>query len=220
MKDRNQSHTPVALRAAGCSHAAGPRGERVASGVALIIDADNLDISAQTVLRRTPDYKRLLCFASRYGQVVHAEAFAERKPTCSGQQRFFGSIKQMGYCVRSHARKHLSNGQTKSAPTDTDIAFRLGQLLGNQRISTLVIGSGDSDFARGLAQLRQAGVRIVAIGPNRCTSSEIRHVANEFHYLSEVGTMPTRKHRIGGKNTRPASRGHPSSSGLSSMCAS
>lgn len=160
--------------------------------VALFIDVDNVGITSERFLNARPDYRALLGLAESYGKVVVAEAFARSRPDCEGQSCFFKALRAIGYLVRTQTAKVMFDGTLKSAPVDMDLAFRVGRAVSGLRVSTVIIVSGDSDFAPICQELRREGVEVIVVGPDCCSSPEIKRAASRFYSISEVGVVRSR----------------------------
>lgn len=69
---------------------------------------------------------------------------------------------------------------------DPMICYRLGRIPYDYESKTVILVSGDGDFAKPLAGLRETGYRIIVMGFKENTSFKLRNVSHEFVNLNDI----------------------------------
>lgn len=157
----------------------GPDGE--AKGVAVLLDQANLAATAYSLHRRKVDFGAVLSEVRGGRQLSRALAFV----VDNGGVNFGGfcdSLRKSGWELRVKKPKRFSDG-TQKADWDMGIAMEAVQLIGV--VETVVIVSGDGDFAPLARYLRRNGLQVEAAGYDRSLATELQNAVDRTIHLSD-----------------------------------
>ncbi|MBI2952719.1 MAG: NYN domain-containing protein [Chloroflexi bacterium] len=149
--------------------------------VALFIDWDNLAISIAADLGgATPDVKRIVQTAQKYGTILIARAYAEWNATSDRLNLYRAGVEPVyAPTFRFDADPITQAARGKSLADPCMVADCVDILHLLPKITTFVVVSGDKDLIPvvRLAQLR--GKRVAVIGPDYA-AGVLREIADEF----------------------------------------
>ncbi|WP_418281344.1 NYN domain-containing protein [Halorubrum sp. DTA98] len=149
--------------------------------VAVLVDSQNLYHSSQSVYSRNIDYSALLEEAVRDRALVRAIAYVIRAES-PDEESFFEALNDIGFETKIKAIKTFADGSKKA---DWDVGMSLDAVSLASHADTVVLCTGDGDFARLCTYLRHEGVRVEAMGFSNSTADELVAAADEFVDLSE-----------------------------------
>jgi len=124
--------------------------------VAVLADSQNLYHSAQSVYSRNIDYSGLLEEAVNDRSLVRAIAYVIRADSPE-EESFFEALRDIGFETKIKEIKTFADGSKKA---DWDLGMSLDAVSLASHVDTVVICTGDGDFARLCSHLRHEGVRV------------------------------------------------------------
>jgi len=149
--------------------------------VAVLADSQNLYHSAQSMHSRNVDYAALLEEAVGGRELTRAIAYAIRADAPE-EESFFEALADIGFETRIKEIRTFPDGSKKA---DWDVGLSLDAVTLANHVDTVVLCTGDGDFARLCSHLKHEGVRVEAICFAESTADELRARADDFTDLSE-----------------------------------
>ena len=144
-------------------------------------DAQNLYHSAHSFYSRNVDYAALLESAVGDRSLVRAIAYVIRADS-PDEESFFEALRDIGFETKIKPIKTFADGSKKA---DWDVGMSLDAVTLANHLDTVVLCTGDGDFARLCSHLRHEGVRVEAMAFERAASEELIDAVDEFVDLSE-----------------------------------
>jgi len=149
--------------------------------VAVLADSQNLYHSAQSVYSRNIDYSALLEKAVQDRDLTRAIAYVIRADSPE-EESFFEALREIGFETKIKEIKTFPDGSKKA---DWDLGMSLDAVTLANHVDTVVLCTGDGDFARLCSHLRHEGVRVEAMGFAGSTADELVDAADAFIDLGE-----------------------------------
>ncbi|MGM0446710.1 MAG: NYN domain-containing protein [Methanobacteriota archaeon] len=149
--------------------------------VAVLADSQNLYHSAQSVYSRNIDYSSLLDEAVADRSLVRAIAYVIRADSPE-EESFFEALRDIGFETKIKEIKTFADGSKKA---DWDLGMSLDAVSLASHVDTVVICTGDGDFARLCSHLRHEGVRVEAMSFGNSAADELIAAADDFVDLAE-----------------------------------
>ncbi|MFD1569918.1 NYN domain-containing protein [Halorubrum laminariae] len=149
--------------------------------VAVLADSQNLYHSAQSVYSRNIDYSSLLEEAVSGRALVRAIAYVIRADSPE-EESFFEALREIGFETKIKDIKTFADGSKKA---DWDLGMSLDAVSLASHVDTVVLCTGDGDFARLCTHLRHEGVRVEAMGFSNSAADELIDAADDFVDLAE-----------------------------------
>jgi len=139
---------------------------------AVFIDGANIFYS-QRSLGWKIDFKKLAEYVRRETKVVELRYYTGKVGTLEKQLSFIKMMESFGYAVTAKEVKFIQTGQTLIPKGNLDVELSLDAFRLNGRFDTLILFSGDSDFAYLLHLLKQEGKKVLV-------ASTRNHIAREL----------------------------------------
>lgn len=149
--------------------------------VAVLVDAQNLYHTSQSLHSRNIDYASLLDEAVGERSLVRAIAYVIRADSPE-ETRFFEALDDIGFETKIKDLKTHPDG-TKHA--DWDVGMILDAVTLANHVDSVVLCTGDGDFTRLCSHLRHAGVLVEVLSFVESTSDELIDAADHFIDMSE-----------------------------------
>ncbi|WP_255170301.1 NYN domain-containing protein [Natrononativus amylolyticus] len=149
--------------------------------VAVLVDAQNLYHTAQSIYSRNIDYSSLLEEAVSDRQLTRAIAYVIRADSPE-EESFFEALVDIGFETKIKDIKRFSDGTKKA---DWDVGMSLDAVTLANHIDALVLCTGDGDFSRLCSHLRHEGVRVEVMAFESSTAEELIDAADSFRDLGE-----------------------------------
>jgi uncharacterized LabA/DUF88 family protein len=149
--------------------------------VAVLADSQNLYHSAQSLYSRNVDYSSLLDKAVQERTLVRAIAYVIRADS-DDEERFFEALVDIGFETKIKDIKTFGDGTKKA---DWDVGMSLDAVTLADHVDTVVLCTGDGDFARLCSHLRHEGVRVEAMAFENSTADELIEATDSFVDLGE-----------------------------------
>ena len=149
--------------------------------VAVLVDAQNLYHTAQSLHSRNIDYAELLAEAVDGRQLTRAIAYVIRADSPE-EESFFEALVDIGFEPKIKDIKTFADGTKKA---DWDVGMSLDAVTLANHIDTLVLCTGDGDFSRLCSHLRHEGVRVEVMAFESSTAEELIEAADAFEDFGE-----------------------------------
>jgi uncharacterized LabA/DUF88 family protein len=149
--------------------------------VAVLADSQNLYHTGQSLHSRNIDYASLLEAAVDDRELTRAIAYVIRADAPE-EESFFEALVDIGFETRIKEIRTFGDGSQKA---DWDVGMSLDAVSLAQHIDTLVLCTGDGDFARLCRYLKHEGVRVEAICFRESTAESLIDAADDFTDMSE-----------------------------------
>jgi uncharacterized LabA/DUF88 family protein len=159
------------------------------SKLAVFADIQNLYYTSRDVFDRSVNYEAIWDHLSTQGEIVQATAYAIEKND-PGQLRFQNALRQIGFTVKL---KPFITRQDGSAKGDWDVGITIDMMQAAATADTVVLLSGDGDFAMLLNHLReQLATKSTVYGVSKLTAQALVNSADTFFAINESFLMNTR----------------------------
>jgi uncharacterized LabA/DUF88 family protein len=147
--------------------------------IGIFVDVPNIMYAAER-LKMTLDYSKVLQFLVRGRELVRANAYAPisddpQEPLQS--QKFVQPFIGHGYSLVTKPLKRYADGSIKA---NFDVELAIDVLVMSDRLDTIVLVSGDSDFRRVVELVASKGVRVEVAAFGESTAIELRAAADEY----------------------------------------
>ena len=148
--------------------------------VAVLADSQNLYHTGQSLYSRNIDYASLLEAAVDGRQLTRAIAYVIRADAPE-EESFFDALENIGFETRIKEIRTFGDGSKKA---DWDVGMSLDAVSLAPHVDTVVLCTGDGDFARLCSHLRHEGVRTEIIAFDESTAEELVDAAESFEDMS------------------------------------
>ena len=149
--------------------------------VAVLADSQNLYHTSHSLYSRNIDYTSLLNTAVQDRELVRAIAYVIRADSPE-EESFFEALRDIGFETKIKEIKTFGDGSKKA---DWDVGIVLDAVTLAGKVDTLVLASGDGDFARLCSHLRHEGVRVEVFCFESSTAEELIEAADAFHDMAD-----------------------------------
>jgi len=149
--------------------------------VAVLADAQNLYHTARSLYTQNIDYAALLGAATDGRTLSRAIAYVIRADS-EDEESFFEALEDIGFETRIKEIKTFDDGSKKA---DWDVGMSLDAVSLASHMDTVVLCTGDGDFARLCHYLRHEGCRVEAMGFEASAAEELKEAADDFVDMSE-----------------------------------
>ncbi len=151
-----------------------------AQRVGVLVDAQNLYHTAQSLHSRNVDYTALLEGAVAGRSLVRAIAYVIRADN-PDEETFFEALEDIGFETKIKAIRTYADGSKKA---DWDLGMSLDAVTLASHVDVLVLCTGDGDFVRLCSHLRHEGVRAEVVAFRESTADSLVEAADAFRDLS------------------------------------
>ena len=153
------------------------------SRIAIFADVQNIYYTTRHVFRRQFDYHKLWSRVAARGEIVAAFAYAIDRGD-EQQQRFQQTLRDIGFDVRLKPLIQRSDGSAKG---DWDVGIAIDVLEMAREVDTVVLLSGDGDFAVLMDHVRQRyGVTAEVYGVPDLTANALIESASTWHAIDRT----------------------------------
>ena len=149
--------------------------------VAVLADAQNLYHTARSLYSRNIDYEALLEEAVDGRELTRAIAYVIRADSPE-EESFFEALVDIGFETRIKDIKTFQDGSKKA---DWDVGLSLDAVSLANHVDTVVLCTGDGDFARVCRYLRHEGCRVEAMGFEESSSEDLKAAVDGFIDMSD-----------------------------------
>jgi len=151
--------------------------------VAVLADSQNLYHTAQSLYSRNIDYASLLEAAVDGRSLTRAIAYVIRADAPE-EESFFEALVDIGFETRIKEIRTFGDGSKKA---DWDVGMSLDAVSMATHVDTVVLCTGDGDFARLCQYLKHEGVRVEAICFQESTAESLVDAVDSFTDMSADG---------------------------------
>lgn len=144
--------------------------------VAVFVDVQNMYYSAKNLYGKKVNFAMLLRKAVGNRRLVRAIAYAI-KADVSDEQNFRGALNSIGYEVKTKDLQVFYGGHKKG---DWDVGIAMDTIRIANKVDTIVLVSGDGDFADLVVYLKGMGCRVEIVGFEKTTSSRLLEVCDLY----------------------------------------
>ncbi len=144
--------------------------------VGIFVDVQNMFYSARTLHQSKVDYSKLLAELVNERRLVRAIAYVVQKPDVD-QKAFLEAVRRAGYEVKVKELTVREDGSTRG---DWDVGMTIDCLAMASRLDTVVLVTGDGDFAPLVEALKRYGCRVEVVSFEQSTSNELIRSCHEF----------------------------------------
>jgi len=159
---------------------------QMAQKIAVLVDAQNLYYSYRRQYNGRVDYGKLLERVAAGRPVVRAISYVICSPETDATN-FLTALKQMGYEVKSKSLKMRPDGSVKG---DWDMGIALDALAIGDKVDTVCLVTGDSDFADLVNVMKARGVRVECFGVRGSFAEELQRAADAAFFIDEYMLRP------------------------------
>ena len=152
-----------------------------AQRVAVLADSQNLYHTAHSLYSRNIDYTEMLSAAVDDRELVRAIAYVIRADS-PAEEDFFDALHDIGFETKIKDIKTFADGSQKA---NWDLGMCLDAVTLASKVDSVVLCSGDGDFARLCTHLRHEGVRTEVVGFGSSMAEELVEDADSVTDLSE-----------------------------------
>ena len=147
--------------------------------VAILIDGSNIYKTALRLGVRV-DYSKVL--ERLNGRQIVRAILYQPDVVSEKQEGFIRKMKSMGFEVRTKEVKVYPDGKRKA---DMDVDLTIDAVCLADKVDVICIVSMDGDYVPLVHYLKSRGVKVEAMGFERCVSGDLRRAVDEFHAISE-----------------------------------
>jgi uncharacterized LabA/DUF88 family protein len=144
--------------------------------VGVFVDVQNMYYSAKNLYDTKVDFKKVLNSAVMNRELVRASAYVVKGET-PGEDNFFEALRQIGYEVHIKELKEFYGGEKKG---DWDLGMTVDMIQQAKKLDTVVLVTGDGDFAVLVDHLKAMGCRVEVMSFGRSSAKELREASDNF----------------------------------------
>ncbi|MFO7794425.1 MAG: NYN domain-containing protein [Candidatus Nanohaloarchaea archaeon] len=149
--------------------------------VGVFVDVQNMYYSAKNLYNSKVDFKKVLHSATMNRKLIRASAYVIKADT-PDEENFFEALRKIGYEVKIKELKEFYGGQKKG---DWDLGMTVDMVQQAKKLDTVVLVTGDGDFAVLVDHLRAMGTRVEVMSFGKSSAKEIREAADNFIDMDE-----------------------------------
>lgn len=149
--------------------------------VAVFVDVQNMYYSAKNLYGRKVNFGMILKRAVGMRKLVRAISYVI-KADVGEEQNFYDALNNLGYEVKTKDLQVFVGGHKKG---DWDVGIAMDTIRLAPKVDTIVLVSGDGDFADLLSYLKGLGCRVEIIGFDKTTSAKLIEVADDYTPLDK-----------------------------------
>ncbi|PSH01617.1 MAG: NYN domain-containing protein [Nanohaloarchaea archaeon QH_8_44_6] len=144
--------------------------------VGVYVDVQNMYYSAKNLYDGKVDFDELLDHAVMDRKLIRAAAYVIKAET-PDEENFFEALRRIGYEVETKELKEFYGGQKKG---DWDLGMTVDMIQQAKKLDTIILVTGDGDFAVLCDHLKSMGCRVEVMSFGRSSAKEIREAADNF----------------------------------------
>jgi len=149
--------------------------------VGVFVDVQNMYYSAKNLYNSKVDFKKVLDAAVMNRKLIRASAYVIKADT-PDEENFFEALRKIGYEVKIKELKEFYGGQKKG---DWDLGMTVDMVQQAKKLDTVILVTGDGDFAVLVDHLRAMGTRVEVMSFGSSSAKEIREAADNFIDMDE-----------------------------------
>jgi uncharacterized LabA/DUF88 family protein len=149
--------------------------------VAVFVDVQNMYYSAKNLFKSKVNFGMMLKKAIENRHLIRALAYVI-KADVGDEKNFYDALDKLGYEVKSKDLQTFVGGHKKG---DWDVGIAMDTIRMASKVDTIVLVSGDGDFADLVVYLQGLGCRVEVMGFEKTTSSKLLAVADDYTPLDK-----------------------------------
>lgn len=151
--------------------------------IALFVDVQNIYYTCREAYQRQFNYRKLWQHLSAQGNIVSAIAYAIHRGD-DGQLKFQDALRHIGFELKLKPFIQRSDGSAKG---DWDVGITIDVLDAAPNVDTVILLSGDGDFAILLEKITQKyDVKTEVYGVPQLTAKSLMDVATQFNPIDDA----------------------------------
>ncbi|AAN56483.1 NYN domain-containing protein [Shewanella oneidensis MR-1] len=151
--------------------------------IALFVDVQNIYYTCREAYQRQFNYRKLWQHLSTQGEIVSAVAYAIHRGD-DGQLKFQDALRHIGFELKLKPFIQRSDGSAKG---DWDVGITIDVLDAAPNVDTVILLSGDGDFAILLEKITQKyGVKAEVYGVPQLTAKALMDATTQFNPIDDV----------------------------------
>lgn len=151
--------------------------------IALFVDVQNIYYTCREAYQRQFNYRKLWQHLSAQGNIVSAVAYAIHRGD-DGQLKFQDALRHIGFELKLKPFIQRSDGSAKG---DWDVGITIDVLDTAPNVDTVILLSGDGDFAILLEKITQKyDVKTEVYGVPQLTAKSLMDAATQFNPIDNA----------------------------------
>ncbi len=151
--------------------------------IALFVDVQNIYYTCREAYQRQFNYRKLWQHLSAQGNIVSAVAYAIHRGD-DGQLKFQDALRHIGFELKLKPFIQRSDGSAKG---DWDVGITIDVLDTAPNVDTVILLSGDGDFAILLEKITQKyDVKTEVYGVPQLTAKSLMDAATQFNPIDDA----------------------------------
>lgn len=151
--------------------------------IALFVDVQNIYYTCREAYQRQFNYRKLWQHLSAQGNIVSAVAYAIHRGD-DGQLKFQDALRHIGFELKLKPFIQRSDGSAKG---DWDVGITIDVLDAAPNVDTVILLSGDGDFAILLEKITQKyDVKTEVYGVPQLTAKSLMDAATQFNPIDDA----------------------------------
>lgn len=151
--------------------------------IALFVDVENIYYTCREAYQRQFNYRKLWQHLSAQGNIVSAVAYAIHRGD-DGQLKFQDALRHIGFELKLKPFIQRSDGSAKG---DWDVGITIDVLDTAPNVDTVILLSGDGDFAILLEKITQKyDVKTEVYGVPQLTAKSLMDAATQFNPIDDA----------------------------------
>ncbi len=151
--------------------------------IALFVDVQNIYYTCREAYQRQFNYRQLWQHLSAQGNIVSAVAYAIHRGD-DGQLKFQDALRHIGFELKLKPFIQRSDGSAKG---DWDVGITIDVLDTAPNVDTVILLSGDGDFAILLEKITQKyDVKTEVYGVPQLTAKSLMDAATQFNPIDDA----------------------------------
>jgi uncharacterized LabA/DUF88 family protein len=149
--------------------------------IAVLVDAQNLYHTAQSLYSQNIDYAALLEATTSERELSRAIAYVIRADAPE-EDSFFDALTDIGFETRIKEIRTFGDGSKKA---DWDVGMSLDAVSLAPHVDAIALCTGDGDFARLARYLKHEGVKVEVYAFAESTAESLIAASDDFTDMSE-----------------------------------
>lgn len=147
----------------------------------IFVDVQNMFYSAKALHQSKIDYSKLLQEIVCNRDLVRAIAYVVHKPDAD-QSSFTEALERLGYEIRTKELRLRPDGTAKG---DWDMGIAIDTIAMAPKLDTVVLVTGDGDFAPLVEMLKAQGCRVEVVSFRKSTAIELIEASTQYTAIEE-----------------------------------
>ncbi|MGR3220373.1 MAG: LabA-like NYN domain-containing protein [Candidatus Anammoxibacter sp.] len=161
--------------------------------IGIFVDVQNMFYSAKALHHSKIDYSKLLLEVVDGRNLIRAIAYVVQKAEVD-QSGFIEALTRLGYEIKTKELRMRADGTAKG---DWDMGIAIDTIAIAPKLDTVVLVSGDGDFAPLVHMLKARGCRVEVISFRKSTAIELVEAATNYTAIEESLLFKEKKNNKG-----------------------